>query len=239
MVFSDTTNKTGLVEDADFICGTDSTSYPLADKARNGNRHYYLAVSDILKSQGRVTFDDSNLGNSTFYHQFNLTDGVSTYALPTNLLRVDAVEIKDLAGNYFRIKNIGYAEKSHTVTDFEDNAGTPWGYQLYEDYIVLSPAPSTNSVTLTNGCRIWYQREIDAFTAADTTQEPGFAEPYHRIISLGMAHDFLVVNGPSAKADRVLQQYTELRMEMKQFYTKKNSDSRPKVRPIHNPNLYR
>lgn len=71
-----------------------------------------------------------------------------------------------------------------------------------------------------------FSREVDPFTAADTTQEPGFAEPFHRILSLGAAYDWLIVNDTSTKADRILNQYEQLRMELREFYATRNKDTR-------------
>jgi hypothetical protein len=48
--FSDTTDDTGLVQECDFILGTDSTDYPLKDKARSANRWYSRTVSLILQA---------------------------------------------------------------------------------------------------------------------------------------------------------------------------------------------
>ena len=90
-------------------------------------------------------------------------------------------------------------------------------------------------MTLTSGGNMLFSREVDAFTTSDTTQEPGFAEPFHRLLSLGAAYDWLVINDTNAKADRVLQQYEQLRAELRQFYSSRTKDNDPAVaRPMHN-----
>lgn len=239
MVFSDTTNKTGLVEDTDFICGTDATSYPLVDKARHATRHTYKAVIDILKTEGRVQFDDSNhttLPESTF----TLVNAQSDYSLPTNLLKLWAIEIQDNGGNWIRLKEMDIQDPAmrRTVTDFAKTNGTPSHYELRGDSIRLLPAPATGSVTMTNGGKMFFAREIDAFTAADTTQEPGIPEPFHKIVSLGMSMDWLLVNDTSSKVDRVVQQYEQLRAELREFCAKKNKDVKVGIRPFHRTEHY-
>lgn len=235
MVFNGTD---GLVQDIDFICGTDSTSYPLADKARNCNRHYYVAVSDAIKAIGRNgPFDDENLG-SLPATSFDLVDNQHEYKLRgtngklTTLLKVHAVEIKDSAGNTNRIQPIDTDDLRRSITDFENTKGVPKYYDLRGNYIYLYPAPSSTQVTLTNGITVHHTREVDAFTSADTTQEPGFAEPYHRIISLGAAYDYLVKNDTSEKANSCLAQYQALRNELRTFYADLNRDSQIRLRPI-------
>lgn len=234
MVFSDTSGNTGLVQDVDFICGTDSTSYPLADKARNMNRHYYKAVIDALKASGRVQFDDHNFTTIPEY-EFDLVNAQSQYSLPTNLLKLWALEIKDSNGNYRRLQPIDINDPAmkSTITDFMETDGLPAFYDLRGDSFYLYPAPATASVTTSSGGKIYFSREIDSFTAADTTQEPTIAEPFHRLLSLGASYDWLVLNSTQDKADRVLQQYEQLRSEMREFYGDKNRDEQVAIRPAH------
>jgi len=100
MQFSDTTNLDGIVEEIDFEVDTDSTSYPLKDKARNVNRHLDHVVSLILQSDGRWQWDDTN--------QTDLPIGVGTlvnnqqdYGITgATYLTVTRVEVKDINGNY-------------------------------------------------------------------------------------------------------------------------------------------
>jgi len=230
LVFSDTSGKQGLVEDTDYICGTDSTSYPLADKARNANRHYYKAVIDILKVSGRVQFDDSNHTTLPEY-TFTLVDSQKDYSLPTNLLKLWAIEVRDTAGNWTKLSEVDIDDMKTTITDFEDTPSIPRRYDLRGDSAFLHPAPASTDVTLTNGGKMYFSREIDGFTYDDTTQEPGFAEPFHRIVSLGMSYDWLLINGTTDKTDRIRQEYEQLRTEMRQFYGDKNRNSRTQFRP--------
>lgn len=231
MVFSDTSSLGGLVQDVDFICGTDSTSYPLKDKARNMNRHYYKAVTDILKADIRWQYDDSNLASLPTVLS-TMTADTHEVALPA-MLAIDAVEVKDAAGKWTRLQEFDMADLRATVTDFNTVSGLPTRYDLRGAYIWLEPAPAAAQVTLTNGLKFWVRREVDVFTDADTTQEPGFAEQFHRILSLGAAYDWLIVNDTQVKSDRILQQYEQLRQELRSFYSDHNKDADYKIRPIH------
>lgn len=227
-------SSAGILDDIDFICGSDSTSYPTADKVRNVNRHYYKAVIDILKTEGRLQWDDSNLTTLPEY-AFTLVAGQRDYSLPTNLLKIWALEIVDTAGNNIRLQEIDINDPlmKKTITDFESVDGVPKYYDIRGDSVFLYPSPAAGSVTLTDGGKMFFAREIDAFTTADTTQEPGIAEPFHRILSLGAAYDWLTINDTTSKADRILQQYEQLRMEMREFYSTKNKEVRPRLVPQH------
>ena len=232
MVFSNSATGAGIVEDIDFICGTDSVSYPLIDKARNSNRHYWVAVSDILRTQGRTQWDDSNLTTLSEL-TFDLVAGQQDYSWPSGALKLDAIEIKNSNGDWVRLQEIDTDELRRTITDFEETDGMPKYYDVRGDSIFLYPAPAAASVTTTAGGKVYVAREFDALVSGDTTQEPGFAEPYHRILSLGASYDWLVVNDTDAKSNRVLQQYEMLRQSLREFYSTKNKDVRVGIRPAH------
>lgn len=232
-------SSAGILDDIDFICGSDSTSYPTADKVRNINRHYYKAVIDILRTEGRVQFDDVNHQSIPEY-TFTLVSGQQDYTLPTNLLKLWAVEIVDAAGNNIRLQEIDISDPimKKTITDLESTNGVPKYYDIRGDSLLMYPAPLTGLVTMTDGGKQFFSREIDPFTTSDTTQEPGFAEPFHRILSLGAAYDWLTINDTTSKADRILQQYEQLRGELREFYSTHNKDVKPRLVPQHDQRQY-
>lgn len=233
-------SSAGILDDIDWICGTDSTSYPTADKVRNLNRHYNKAVIDILKTEGRLQFDDSaNLGNLPEY-TFDLVNAQVQYSLPTNLLKLWAIEIKDNGGNWLRLTEIDMndPEMARTITDFQKTAGVPRYYELRGENVYIFPAGATGSVTTTAGGKMLFAREVDPFTTADTTQEPGFAEPFHRILSLGASYDWLVINDTQQKSQAILGQYEQLRAELRQFYSTRNEDVKEALKPVHNQGDY-
>jgi len=233
MQFLDATNKTGLVEEADFICNTDSVSYPTAQKARNANRWLYKVVVNIMKAQGKKwRYDDpNNSGNATTTD--NLVDTQARYTLPTSILTLDSVEVLDSGGNARRLKFLTLDDMKTTVTDYKTADGLPREYRLEGEDIILEPAVAASDVTLADGLIYHYTREVDGFAATDTTQEPGFAEPFHRIISLGMAYDWLLVNGPLDKADRVRQEIEVLMADLREFYSDRARDAKASIQPAH------
>ncbi len=222
-----------LEADIDWLCGTDSTSYALADKARNMNRHYYLAILDILKTSDRFQFDDRN--HSTLpISDFTLVAGQKDYSLPTNLLKVHAIEVTDAAGNVHRLKEMdAMQDLGLSITDFEDTDGLPQYYDPNGDSLMLYPSPSAAACTLVNGGTIYFSRDVDAFTSSDTTQKPGIPTPFHRILSLGASYDWMLVNGPTETADRFLRDQTTLRKELTKFYSDRNKDTRTKITTAH------
>lgn len=238
MQIIETTNDTGITSDIDFICSTDSTSYPTKDKIRNINRHYYVAVTDILSASGRMQYDDENLTTLPEL-VFDLVNNQSDYTNPADLLKIHAIEIQDASGNWHRLKEIDINDPvmMSSIQEFQDTAGLPQYYEASSSYFKLYPAPSSSQVTLSSGGVIFISRDVDIFTIADTSQEPGFAEPFHRILSLGASYDWLVVNGTAEKANSVLAQYEQKRREMRQFYSQRNREVHNSIRPAFNRNL--
>ena len=230
MQFSDTSNLTGLVEDIDFLCGTDSTSFPLKDKARLANRWLYKAVTDLIEVRGRFEFDDTNLSDLPIATT-SLVDGQQDYELPDTLLKLLAVEIKDQNGNWIRLKEIDKSNLKDSITDFEKTNGTPEFYDVSGDSIFLYPAPAASQVTLTNGLKLHHIRKIDEFVSTDTTQEPGIPVPFHRLVSMGVTYDWFLVHGPQDKAQSIRNEIEQLRREMRNFEVGKNRDKKVSINP--------
>lgn len=235
MYYSDTTNKTGIVEDIDFICGTDSTSYPLLDKTRNANRHAYKAFVDVSSVTKRWLYDDSNLGSLPKV-DFSMTEATHEVVLPAHL-KIRAVEIKDVNGNWNKLQEIDLMELNRTISSADETLGLPTRYALVGNYIYVLCKPTSTSVTLTNGLRLWIEREIDVFLSTDTNQEVGIAEPFHRIVSIGASIDWLMVNDTS-KVDKWLARYEQERAELRQFYGSRNVDAPKSLSPNHDTRDY-
>lgn len=190
---------TTLTQDIDFLCGTDSVSYTLADKARNINRHIYEAVTKKWNATKGAFLDDVNLAGLPTSTD-NLIAGTSTYTIPANALKLLQIAILDNAGNKIKLQNIELSDVSIAWDQFESTPGTPKYYRLIGRKIELKPAPQTGYVTTTNGLIYHYLREIDEFTSSDTTQESILGENLDRIGSLGASLDWLIVHDPQKYA---------------------------------------
>lgn len=220
-----------LFSDIDFICVTNSVSYPTEAKVRNVNRWAYKALLAQIKGSRRWQADDSNLTTLPWLTT-TLIAGQGDYTLPTDMLRIERVEIRDSAGNYKRIKPFDQRDIQDGYDEFEETDGEPKYYDLVANTIVLKPAPSADSVTTDKGLKVHIIREIDLFTTSDTTQEPGFSEPFHRIVSYGASYDYLLSRGDIDKANAIRQ---ELEMLMKEFtdFTSDSQEEHPNIRPAH------
>jgi hypothetical protein len=237
MIWSDTTGKTGLVEDIDFICGTDATSYPLQDKARNANRWYYKAVVAGIKANRKWQYDDSNQ-SSLPISTTTLVDGQNDYELPTNLIKLEAVEVKDSAGVWHRLKHIDFADMPVSITDFQTTSGMPQYYDIVGDSLWLEAAPSSIQVTLVAGLKIYYSREFVGMVYSTTTAEPGLPESAHRILSLGASYDWLSTHSESTKATAIRAEITQLMNEYTNLNADRDEEVKKSIKPKHNQRSY-
>ena len=235
MKFNDTSSKTGICQDIDFMCHTDTTSYPLKDKARNVNTWYRKSVSWIRECHGDWEYDDSNLSTSTDYPTAlpiwttKLVANTQSYTLPSTAQKVERVEVLDDEANYQIVSPIDKEQiTDEAMSEFEETAGLPKYYDMVGALVVLYPKPGASFITTTSGLKVYVARDIDEFHSTDTTQEPGFVSNFHRILSLGGAFDF---EEDPTKKNYLLAQIRDLRTEIKEFYSTRHKDFRNIIQP--------
>ena len=193
MQFLDSSTKQGIVEEIDFLAGTNSTSYPTAQKVRNVNNWYYQVIAWILASESTWEWDDSNYTDFPIATA-TLVASQEDYTLPvaatsanaSTFLKLLGISVKDSGGNWVKLRRLDESEAPNfDLEEAFETAGLPRFYKEIGNSVKLLPAPAAASTTLSSGLKVYFQRTMDEFTASDTTQQPGFAAPFHRILSLG------------------------------------------------------
>ena len=232
MQFSDSANLTGIVEEIDFYINTDSTSYPLKQKARNVNRRLDDVVSIILASDGRWEWDDSNqtdlpIGTST------LVNNQQDYEIAgATFLKITRVEVKDINGNYRKLEPIDQRNiTTESLTEFQKTAGKPLFYDKIGDSVFLYPKPSTALVTASAGLKVYFKRIPSYFSYDDTTKTPGFAPLYHRILSVGAALDYAIANEMVNKINILTPIMAKLEQGLIDFYSSRSQDEQARMTP--------
>ena len=227
MEFSNSVNKLGLVEDIDFLCGSNSNSYPLNDKVRNINQAYHNVTRLIWECSDVWQYDDSNKGDIPKVLT-TLTSGTAHYIIPSTAQRVQRIEVKDVNGNWVRLKQIDYKDIDMALPEYYKNSGLPVQYDLIGNYIDLYPAPSDANVTLSSGMAVYVDRDVNLFTSASTTGTPGFAPQFHRILSLQASLDF--EKDPSQRG--LLMSEKDMLVEgLKKFYGNRSIERRAEITP--------
>lgn len=240
MVLSVSSGKNSLIARTYFYAFGDSldhsTDYPLADVVVSLNRWVHRVGIWIWKASGTWEFDDSNQTDLPIATT-TLVANQQDYSLPTTVLKLLRVEVKDSSGNYRQIFQIDQSElQGIALTEYEETAGLPIQYDIIGNSLFLYPAPSASSVTLAAGLKIYIAREETEFstpasyTTADTTQ-PGFDENFHDILCLGSAYDWCSVNGPEDRASRYRAEIEALHQDLNVHYGSKNADKKVGVHP--------
>lgn len=225
---SSVTAKPSIIEDIDFLVGSNSVSFPVEDKLRIINKANYDVTSDILKYQSNWEFDDTNETDFPIATT-NLVASQQDYSLPTSLVKLVRVEVKDSAGNYQRVHQFDETQVEQALTEFQKTDGLPRHYREIGNSIELYPAPASADVTLTAGLKCYYQRVIQDFTTSDAAVEPGFAKQFHPILSYATAYEYALINQLQV-APVLKNKLDEMRMALREYYSSRNREVKPTLK---------
>ncbi len=189
----------------------------------------------ILDSMDGWDFDDSN---KTDYPvaTTNLVAGQQDYLFPTGLLKIKRVEAQ-LDGatwtriNPFDINMTGSATDTTSITNNFTTA-SPF-YDTEGTALKLYPIPASN---VTNGLKIWYVREVAEYTSAEVTtgtKEPGFDEPFHIMIPLGVSWDWFVAKSLNDKAAVIQAELADYELRLRKHYGNKDLDFPKALTPAY------
>lgn len=227
MLFNSGTDS--IVSEIDSLCDSDSTSYPIADKTRRVNIALDEVVSIILEADGRWEFDGSNLTDLPIATT-TLVDAQQDYAFASELLMLERVEVKDSTGTYHKLIPISQSDIDVALTEYKSSDGMPTHYDKIGNSIFLYPAPATASVTVSQGLKVYFKRNVDKFTTADTTQAPGFASPFHSILAYMASIPYCM----TYKQDRVgmyENKVLQIKDSIKSFYSRRSKDEVARLVP--------
>lgn len=224
-------------QEARDLVDADTTSYTAATLLRRINHAYETVIGWLINASGMWQFDDSNYTDQP-RGKFTLVEGQEVYSFASDYLQIEGMDILDLDGiTYRKLKPLDHTELGGLSPDeyfgLESNGnpkkGIPEYYDLFtDDSFRLYPAPTATSVTLTNGGRVWFKRRADLFTSAQVTtgtKEPGFASPWHYILSYMAAIPYAQLY----KKDRVPlfeKRVMDMKKEIIDHYGRRDKDKR-------------
>ncbi len=192
------------------------------------NIHYRDVARTIWEVDASWTYDDSNA--TTLPHGYtSLVHNQHDYALPSTAQVIDRIEVLDHAGNYIKLNPLDPVEVKNGLPEYLGGSpGLPLNYVMRGRSIVLYPTPHSAYVTLTDGIHIYVNREITEIALTASTGEPGFAQPFHRILSYACSIDFT--------QDAQQRQFFALQKEaltqaMLRFYAKRAPENKTTVKP--------
>lgn len=243
MQFSNTTTNLGIVQEYERITGqgltTVSGTATLLDECVSyANQALSQVWHEIFMVYGGWQFDDANQSDLPSAIA-DLTSGTGGYALPSGAVSIRHIEVKNSGGDWVRLSPISQEKilEVSAVREFQSTNGMPLYYSLVGSTVQLHPAPNYNS---TGGLAVYFDRDMVAFADTDTTATPGFASPYHNIISLMAALSWLIINKPSDKVtDRVEKRIAERLRDLKSFYSRRwQQMNRPRMTVSDSVRMY-
>jgi len=230
MKYSDTTSLSGIIQEEERLTGLgyaaisgNTTLLKEFTSLNNieGNKVLHL----IHSSTGNWIYDDSNhddLPTATS----DLVENTSVYAIPSDALTIKRIEVKDSAGNWYKLQPISL-EQINSEGEFFSVSGRPIYFRLINDTLEVYPATNYNS---SNGLRVFYDRAGVDFLTTDTTKTPGFASLYHTVIPIGASLAWLKVKIPNSPQIPLLEKdYQKLELNIKQFYGQRFKDKKSRV----------
>jgi len=234
MTFNDTSSQQGLAQDTRALLGfgvNDTSTLSNADICRSANVWYRRAVNFIWQTVGDWEYDDTNLSTLPIATT-DLVDGQADYELPSGAQAIERVEVQDADGNWALLSAISKEQVKEAMTEQFETEGMPQYYDAVGRSVVLYPSPLESEVTASGGLKLYVSRDIDEFTSTNTTKEPGFANNFHRIISLGVAYDFANAKGMTDKLQTFREQIERIKEEIQEFYARRHERGFPlKIKP--------
>ena len=220
MTFNDTVSNQGICQDIDFLVNTDTTIYPLRDKARNVNKYLHRAYDIFrLSNTGQQLRDPANTASDVYTIAFTADQktATSTTALPAvinagwRILRVEAPV--DAAANDSRLlKNITQQQIPIAKSDFYEQSGTPIFYEMIGDEFRLYPAPSY-AMNLSVYVEDVAQEFSGDNSAGDNSKVPPIPVRFHRYLAYGGAYEY-ALGSDIQKANAFRQEMEQMEREM-------------------------
>lgn len=232
MVFSETTNRTGIVELLEDLTSTQSSStssYTLATKTRDINNAYDEYTIRAIQSSGTWQFDDTNQTD----YPVATTDIVSSqedYTFTTDengnqILDISRVECKDANGNWTLLEPYNELDEDTSLSAQATTTGTPTRYYKTANGIKLDRTPNYNS---TDGLKIYFDRTSSYFTTSDTTKKPGIPNIFHKYLAYLPAYLYWLPKD-TQKAQLFQSEVLKIEKMIGEFYSKRTRDEKPRL----------
>jgi len=231
MQFSNTTTRGGLIQDCERLTdkgvGTISgNTNELKDFTARINKALSEVFHLIFSSSGIWNFDDSNQTDLPVAKR-DIVSGTDSYLLPDGITSIERIDIYDADGNTWELQQYPLYKITNGEADFLTGGGRPIYYRLFGDVVKVYPAPNYDA---TLGLAVYFGRELVSFSSTDTTAEPGFASPYHDILSLMASADWFIAKQPqSPTLVKLEQKLLQRRADLVNYYRRRNRGYNPRV----------
>jgi len=226
MVFSDTVNNLGIVQQVRGLMRVDSTQYPTWKIVNSVNNWHDRVTGYAIGADRRFQWDDTNhtkLPEGTTA----LTINVSDYSFLSDEQGNSILTLLGISlltgGKYVPLKLADRNDPTIDLSTFGQESGTPTMYDKIADNIIrLDKLPPA---TVSSGLKFYFQRAGSYFATSDTTKQPGVAPLLHRGYVIASAYDGALELGlQNLQPLSVERQFEE--QKMIEYFAGRNNDEK-------------
>jgi hypothetical protein len=239
--FSDSTNKTGLVELLGRATGTQdatTSTYPLKQKTVDINDALDWFLMLARKASPGIKIDDTNFTGEPIYVQ-NLSSSTNQYtftvdASSAQISGIERVEIETATGKTKRLQKMDShvvgldSEVGETFAQQAVDTGEPTSYRISGKYIVLDKKPNYTTTSGT-GLRMYHDRCAYYFTSTDTAVFPGINNLFHAYLWLRPAYMWVLLKKGKAAAAGLKEELEKMEAFINVFFSTVNNKDTTKI----------
>ena len=209
-----------------------TASYTVAEKTADINLALANVWSMIFECGGTWQFDDYNHTDYPIITT-DLVSGQRDYAFTSDgssnlILDIYKVMVAGADGIYREIYPVDQQSPNNAVTNVDtfingqDKTGTPTRYDKTANGIFLDLIPNYN---LTNGLKVFINREGSYFTTSDTTKKAGFSGLFHEYLALRPSYQYAYRNSLKNEA-RLEREMFKIETAIRKHYGNRERDVR-------------
>lgn len=230
MVFSDTTNKSGILQQTRGIARLDETQLSTEAVVNSCNNYLDTVAGYAIGADRRFQWDDTNhsklpVGTTA------LVSGQSDYSFLTDeqgntILNLVSISLLEIATNKeTKLEAIDIQNDSYNFGSYGVDSGVPSTYDKTADNVIkLDKKPTATEVSKYK-LKFYFQRTPSYFTASDTTKAPGVPPLLHRGFVISSAYDAALAFGLDNLQSLSVERQLEER-KMIEYFGNRNTDER-------------
>lgn len=231
MIYSDTTDRTGMIQALEDDTSTqDVSSYSTAVKTVRLNSAFDDYQKMVVRVAGTWQADDTN---HTKYPNmtFDLTSGQKDYTFENDeqgnqIQDIYRVEVKTSSGSWKVLKYVNEMNYTDAISQIDGQSGEPDEYYLTANGVFLVVAPN---YTQADGIRMFFTRSPNYFLASDTTKEPGIPHGHERYLIAKAAYWYWLPKD-TTRAQLFWNEVMKVEENIKDEYSQRTRMEKPALR---------
>lgn len=230
--FSDTTNKNGLIQKFEFwarLQDGEVTGTLLKQITDRINSAFENIMPLLLAYDDQIRWDDINNTDAPV-GTTDIVSGQSDYKITVDDNSYDILNITharvyqtSTGTTYYDLDRMTADDPlvTRAISPDSNETGIPTHFLELGNTVYLWPQPN---YAATNGLQIFFSRQQQYFTSSDTTKEPGIPLPFHELLVLYAALDYITVFRPEdgSQITLISQRIKRKEQELKNFIDMRN-----------------